>query len=398
LCAATLAAPAMARAHATTFAMYSKYEATVSGNDIAFVFALDKGAVLQLVEREAAAGAIDARALAGHRASFSRYLFDRFFVSNDGVACTHPPELGRFFFDEPTGRVLAVTKFHCAAEPAELTIRSLVTHDLPLPHELVGDLQYGSALVRSFFTGDDVEAKIALRALPQSTARSGGAARPHAKFSYVALPDRERRYTALAAAELGVALGGEAAADVRPLATLWHFIGQGVLHILTGYDHLLFILTLMLAVGSWRRLAVIVTSFTAAHSITLVVATLGLFTLSPRVVEPLIALSVLLVAADALLRPEAHARAAVTFAFGLVHGFGLSNVLRDLGLSGRALVPALLGFNAGVELGQLAVVACVFPLILLLRRRRDTYLQARTVLCGSVAVAALCWIFVRVGG
>jgi hydrogenase/urease accessory protein HupE len=373
--------------------MYSKYEATVSGSDIAFVFALDKGAVLRLLEREVAPGAVDARAIEGYKSYFSRYLYQRFFVSNDGVACTHPTELGRFFFDEPTGRVLAVTKFHCGAEPAQLTIRSLVTHDLPLPHELVGDLQYRSALVRSFFAGDDVEARIALGALRQAAAPGGGA-RARGKFSYVGMPDRERRYSALAATELG----GEAAADVRPLATLWHFIGQGVRHILTGYDHLLFILTLMLAVGSWRRLAVIVTSFTAAHSITLVVATLGLFTLPARVVEPLIALSVLLVAADALLRPRANARAAVTFAFGLLHGFGLSNVLRDLGLSGRALVPALLGFNVGVELGQLAVVACVFPLILLLRRRRDTYAPARMILCGSVAVAALCWIVVRVGG
>jgi hydrogenase/urease accessory protein HupE len=389
-----LAAPAAAHAHATTFAMYSKYEATVVGNDIAFVFALDKGAVLRLFERDAAAGAVDVHAVERYKSDFSRYLFARFFVSNDGAACTHPAELGRFFFDDATGRVLAVTRFHCATEPAALTIRSLVTHDLPLPHELVGDLQYRHALVRSFFSGDDVEAKVALAALSQSAAL----ARTRGKFSYVALPDRERRYSALAAIELGVALRDEAASDVRPLATLWHFIGQGVLHILTGYDHLLFILTLMLAVGSWRRLAIIITSFTAAHSITLVVATLGLFTIPARVIEPLIALSVLLVAADALLRPQAHARAAVTFAFGLLHGFGLSNVLRDLGLSGRALLPALLGFNAGVELGQLAVVACAFPLILLLRRRRDTYVQARRVLCGSVAVAALCWIVVRVGG
>ena len=397
LCAAMLAAPATARAHATTFAMYSKYEATVSGHDIAFVFALDKGAVLRLLERDVARGAVDARAIESDKSYFSRYLFERFFVSNDGVACTHPFELGRFFFDEPTGRVLAVTKFYCATEPAELTIRSLVTHDLPQPHELVGDLQYRSALVRSFFAGDDVEARISLPALLEAAAPAGGK-RARGKFSYVGVPDRERRYSALAATELGVALDGEAATDVRPLSTLWHFVGQGVLHILTGYDHLLFILTLMLAVGSWRRLAVIVTSFTAAHSITLVVATLGLFTLPARVVEPLIALSVLLVAADALLRPQANARAAVTFAFGLLHGFGLSNVLRDLGLSGRALVPALFGFNVGVELGQLAVVACVFPLILLLRRRRDTYGPARALLCGSVAVAALCWIVVRVGG
>src|SRR5207245_6339075 len=123
LCAAMLAAPATARAHATTFAMYSKYEATVSGSDIAFVFALDKKAVLQLVEREVAPGPVDARALEGYRGYFSRYLFDRFFVNNDGVACTHPAELGRFFWDEPTGRVLGVEKVHWGAAPAGVALR-----------------------------------------------------------------------------------------------------------------------------------------------------------------------------------------------------------------------------------------------------------------------------------
>ena len=395
--ATALALPASARAHSTTFAMYSKYEATANGRDIAFVFALDRVAILQLLEREVAHTRVDLEAVADYRAYFSEYLFRRFLVTNDGVACSHPDQLGRFFWDEPTGRVLAVTKYHCAAELRQLTIRSLVTHDMPSSHELVGDLQYRHALVRSFFAGDDVEARIALTSLPQSTVAGAVGARARGRFSYVALPDRERRYTALAQSELGVELGADGAVDVHPLATLWHFIGQGILHIFTGYDHILFLLTLLLAVRTWRRLAVIVTSFTAAHSITLALATLGLVTIPARVVEPLIALSVLLVAADALLRPRADARAAVTFGFGLVHGFGLSNVLRDLGLSGRELAPALLGFNLGVEVGQLLIVAAVFPLLRRLRQRRDPYEQARRLFCGSVAVVAMFWIVLRVG-
>jgi hydrogenase/urease accessory protein HupE len=396
--ATALALPASARAHSTTFAMYSKYEATTSGRDIAFVFALDRVAVSQLLEREAAHTHVDLRAIESYRGYFSQYLFQRFFVSNDGVACSHPDQLGRFFWDEPTGRVLAVTSYRCAADLQQLTIRSLVTHDMPSSHELVGDLQYQRALVRSFFSGDDIEAQIALASLPQSAEADGAAGRrPRGRFSYVALPDRERRYTALAQAELGVELRADRAVDVRPLGTLWHFIGQGILHIFTGYDHILFILTLLLAVGTWRRLAVIVTSFTAAHSITLAMATLGLVTIPARVIEPLIALSVLLVAADALLRPRANARAIVTFGFGLIHGFGLSNVLRDLGLSGRELAPALLGFNVGVEVGQLLIVAAMFPLIRRLRQQHGTYEQARRLFCGSVAVVAVLWIVVRVG-
>jgi hypothetical protein len=386
--------PATARAHSTTFAVYSKYEATTAGRSVAFVFALDKASVLALLERDAAHAKVPLDAVADHKAFFSQYLFQRFTVSNDGVPCNHPPELGRFFWDEPTLQIVAVTKFVCPTDLSQLTIRSLVTHDLPIPHELVGDLQHGQSLERSFFHGDDVEARIDLASLapPGAERRS---TRHRARFSYVAVPDKERRYQGLAEGELGVPLdGGGGHARFGP--TLGHFVGQGILHIFTGYDHVLFIVTLLFGVGSWRRLAMIVTSFTAAHSITLALSTLGLVTVPSRVIEPLIAVTVLAVAVDAVLRPQASARAAVTFAFGLIHGFGLSNVLRGLGLSGRDLLPALLGFNLGVEIGQLAIVTPLFPLVLLLRNRQLTYARARNVLCGSVAVVAVFWIVVRV--
>lgn len=393
--ALALTAPGPAFAHNTTFAVFSKYEATTSGNAIAFVFALDRASVLQLLERDVTHAKLAAEAIGDHRGWFSRYLFERFSVSNAGVPCQHPAELGRFFWDQPTGRVVAVTKFICAAPLSELTIRSLVTHDMPISHELVGDLRHGQTLERSFFYNDTVEARVSLAAMNPG---GGEVRRPgqRSRFSYVAVPDRVRRYEGLAAAELGTDASFDAV-DGRPMRTLVHFVGQGILHILTGYDHVLFILTLLFGVGTWRRLAVIVTSFTAAHSITLIASTLGLVTVPAHVIEPLIAASVLFVAVDAVLRPQASVRATVTFAFGLVHGFGLSNVLRDLGLSGGALVPALLGFNLGVELGQLAIVAPLFPVVLWLRQRTTTYGRARNVLCGSVAVLAVFWIVVRVG-
>src|SRR5262249_14868985 len=178
------------------------------------------------------------------------------------------------------------------------------------------------------------------------------------------------------------------------LETLTHFVGQGILHIFTGYDHVLFIVTLLFVVRSWRHLAFIVTSFTAAHSITLAAATLGVVTVPSRLVEPLIAVTVLLVALDAFFRPDATARVGMTFAFGLIHGFGLSNVLRELGLSGRELAPALFGFNVGVEIGQLLIVGPVFPLVLALRRKETTYARARNWMCVSVAAVALIWIIV----
>jgi hydrogenase/urease accessory protein HupE len=271
----------------------------------------------------------------------------------------------------------------------------VLTHDMPIAHELVGDLKHGGALERSFFYGDNVDAHLSLPAIE----RTGGSTRPprqRGKFSYVTMPDSERRYQSLAEDELGVALDDGGAVNLHPGRTLLHFIGQGIQHIFTGYDHVLFIVTLLFGVKTWRRLAAIVSSFTLAHSITLAVSTLGLITIPGRFVEPLIAASVLFVAVDAVLRPQASARLAVTFVFGLVHGFGLSNVLRALGLSGRQLVPALLGFNLGVEIGQLAIVTPLFPLVLLLRHRQPVYGRARNVLCGGVAVVAVFWIVMRV--
>jgi hypothetical protein len=153
--------------------------------------------------------------------------------------------------------------------------------------------------------------------------------------------------------------------------------------------------TLMLTVASWRRLAVIVTSFTVAHSLTLAVATLGWLNLPSRVIEPLIAATVLAVALEALLRPRTSARAWVTFGFGLVHGFGLSGALRALGLSGGALGRALFGFNAGVELGQLLIVIPLFPLVLRLRRNAPVYARVRQVICAGVAGLAVVWIVQR---
>jgi hydrogenase/urease accessory protein HupE len=187
-----------------------------------------------------------------------------------------------------------------------------------------------------------------------------------------------------------------ASSEPATWSSFGHFVRTGVHHIFTGADHVLFIVTLMLTALTWRSLAILITSFTAAHSITLALATLGLVNLSSRIVEPLIAASVLFVAIDALRRPKAPARAPVTFAFGLLHGFGFSSVLRGLGLAGRELAPALTGFNVGVELGQLMIVLPTFPLILWLRGKPRVYERLRGILCVCVAMLAACWIVLRV--
>jgi hypothetical protein len=149
------------------------------------------------------------------------------------------------------------------------------------------------------------------------------------------------------------------------------FVLLGIEHILTGWDHLLFLLVLLLRGGGWLSLLRIVTAFTLAHSATLALAALDVVTLPDRLVESVIALSIALVAAENLLfRSLVARRWLVSFGFGLVHGFGFSSVLREVGLPTQGLVLSLLGFNIGVELGQALVVAVALPALALLRRTR----------------------------
>lgn len=158
-------------------------------------------------------------------------------------------------------------------------------------------------------------------------------------------------------------------------AAAWRFLRLGVEHIFTGYDHIAFLIALLLLGGRFVDLVAIVTSFTVAHSITLALAALGVFSPPVRWVEALIAASIVAVAAENLwvLRREEGSRARVaralghrwriTFAFGLVHGFGFASALRGLQLPRSALVAGLVSFNIGVEVGQVAIVALAFPVL-----------------------------------
>jgi HupE / UreJ protein len=165
---------------------------------------------------------------------------------------------------------------------------------------------------------------------------------------------------------------------------LGSFVLLGIGHILTGWDHLLFLLGLLLCGGGWLALAKIVTAFTLAHSITLALAVLDIVVLPDRLVEAVIALSIAFVAAENLFsKPVVARRWLVSFCFGLVHGFGFSSALRELGLASSGLLVSLFGFNAGVEIGQGLVVAVALPALMLLRRTRW---ERRMVWGSSVAI------------
>lgn len=174
----------------------------------------------------------------------------------------------------------------------------------------------------------------------------------------------------------------------RTVVTGWFdFVKLGVEHILTGYDHLLFLVALLAtARGVWSVVR-IVTAFTLAHSVTLSVAALGFVTIPDRIIEPLIAATIVWVALENLFATEPDRRRWIwSFGFGLVHGFGFASALGELGLKGAALVRGLVGFNVGVEIGQLLFVAVFLPALMWLSRGRGARLTPRTA---SLAVAAI---------
>ena len=169
------------------------------------------------------------------------------------------------------------------------------------------------------------------------------------------------------------------------VAMAWSMLKLGIEHILTGADHLVFLFGLILVGGSLRSLVGVVSAFTVAHSITLALAAFSIFTPSPRLVEPAIALSIAYVGVENLFVTDASKRWRITFPFGLIHGFGFAGALREIALP-RAQVPiALVSFNLGVELGQLAVLSLALPLVL--AARNASWFGDRGVRTLSIAIA-----------
>jgi len=169
------------------------------------------------------------------------------------------------------------------------------------------------------------------------------------------------------------------------------FVWQGVQHIWTGYDHLLFLFSLLVVCRRFRSIVSIVSCFTLAHSVTLAIATLGLVRVSSAITEPAIAATIVFVAVENLVRrgEEPRGRWAVTFLFGLIHGFGFATVLRDLGVgdNGASIAVPLFAFNVGVELGQVSIAAAVLPL-LWYWRKNATFVRIGVPVLSSIAAAA----------
>lgn len=183
---------------------------------------------------------------------------------------------------------------------------------------------------------------------------------------------------------------GAGVPSTAPQTSSSGFLLLGIHHILAGYDHLLFLFALLLVCDGFWSTAKIITCFTAAHSLTLALATLDIVQIPGGIVEPIIAGSIIYVALENLfVRRQRRSRLVLTFAFGLVHGLGFASVLRDLGVNSGGLVVAvpLLSFNLGVEIGQLAIAALLLPLILWLRGN-PAFLSRGVPACSLLIAAA----------
>lgn len=293
------------------------------------------------------------------------YAFSRLTLSNAGQPC--PTDVGKLQIDRHVDGHYAVLAFtaHCAAPVSALG----VDYDL-------------------FFNLDPSHKGLLKVVSPAGTQAAVLSAGEHRIDVSLATPDRVAQF------------GG--------------FVDEGIWHIWTGYDHILFLLTLLFpAVLVWYRrrwiaseslnasvrdILKVVTAFTVAHSLTLSLAVLGIVDLPSRLVESGIALTVLLGAVNNL-RPLVHGkRWLVAFSFGLIHGLGFASVLTDLGLHGMSLAVGLVGFNLGVEIGQAAIVLVFVPAAFGLR---GTVFYRRAVMpIGSLLIAGIAtyWFVIRAFG
>jgi hypothetical protein len=294
--------------------------------------------------------------------AIAAYALARLKLSSDGQACTL--RVTEHLIDSHTDGAYAVLRLQgaCSAAVSTLTVDYNLLFDIDPQHKGLLKLTHGASTSTAIFAPE---------------ARS--------QALQVAEPARWRQFA--------------------------EYVRHGVWHIWIGFDHILFLVSLLLPAvlvrrdGQWQgretlRASVIdvlkiVTAFTLAHSLTLTLAALGALSLPSRLVESMIAASVILAALNNLWPLVHRWRALVAFGFGLIHGFGFASVLADLGLPQGALVLSLVGFNVGVELGQLAIVAAFLPLSYALRR--GLFYRRVVVTGGSalIAAVALVWLAER---
>lgn len=316
-----------------------------------------------------------------------QYIDTKLFIRNAGLACVADKadvELTN------KRRVWIKRSYVCPNQPGggrsrlgKLSVENSVFMEDRGGHRIVAKFVLGSRPVHHVFLPETT--KFELDASDAPDAPGGRAHTPREGEPSGAAPQ----------ASGGAASGGD--------ATFLGWVREGVKHIALGFDHIAFVLGLLVVVRRFRELALVVSAFTVAHSITLGLGATGLVRIEPRLVESMIAVSIVYVALDNYLgwrsgrfSDKQQRRHYLTFAFGLVHGFGFASVLTDLGLPRAGLLSALFGFNLGVELGQLAFVAPLFPLVQYLQRAPQRYAWTIRVSSALIGGLGLLWLLERV--
>lgn len=411
--------PAPSQAH--PFAA-SSFEAETDASGVQFRFRIDALALLELFDAHAPEQKPASKeALAEGRDTILGYLDEKFgLTSGEGEGaspCTREAPT-RLQFSKRFDKLQLDVRYECGAPLEVVQIRSGLFVDEESPHQIIGTFRHIRATERYFFTGGEREATIHLDRLRQGNVlptfdTEGGVRLARPPPGAFAGPGRKaappKRTEGVGPASEPEPAEAElepepAEADAEPeqaeAAGFFAFSKMGVVHIFGGFDHILFVLTLLLVVRDWRELGIVVTSFTIAHSLTLAAVALELIMVSPRLVEPAIAATIIFVAVENVVRTEPEARPGLTFGFGLIHGLGFGGALAELGMGGGELVAPLLGFNVGVELGQLAIVLPLFPLVLWARGegRESIYTRVRIGAGVIVALLGLWWLVTRLVG
>ncbi|QQS59258.1 HupE/UreJ family protein [Candidatus Peregrinibacteria bacterium] len=186
------------------------------------------------------------------------------------------------------------------------------------------------------------------------------------------------------------------------LGDMRKFIILGVEHILGGLDHILFVLSIVLVFLPWRKIFEMITAFTVAHSLTLILAGTGILVLSGKIVEPIIAFSIAYMAIttvflrDIPFFQKIHNKIMVIFIFGLFHGLGFAGALTDLQIPKKYYIPSLLSFNVGVEIGQVIILLVALPLLFLLRKNKTLAEIGTKIIAGIISALALFWVLERI--
>lgn len=256
------------------------------------------------------------------------------------------------------------------SQPMSLTDRLYINNKATANYVDLVTIHYGSQKSTAALSGNN---RVWAMQLTDTEYADLGQDRQTAQLDAAHAPDEEAQ-----AAETG---GGDSQAYTGWLS----FFTLGINHILSGYDHLLFLFSLLIARQTFKQYAAMITAFTVAHSITLTLTVLGFINVPAIIVEPAIALSICYVAIDNMIRERVSYRWVLTFIFGLIHGMGFADILKEMDIPRSELAVDLVSFNLGIETVQLIMVAILLPLLALLHRWKYS---RRTVLgCSAVAFA-----------